>query len=103
MSAELIPLALVVALSPVSVLPALLLVLYSTRPRVAGVSFAAGWVVGLAGSMTALPVLAHVVAAKRLDHLLDRLRSWIQRRQAEISAVALVVIGAVLILTAVGD
>ncbi|BBY64622.1 GAP family protein [Mycolicibacterium helvum] len=214
-SAELIPLALVVALSPVSVLPALLLVLYSTRPRAAGLAFAAGWVVGLAaltvlfvnapkltgasadttsssqlwlrlvggavlilsgvvlwlrrkrsarsarwldavgklsptrtaliglvlalinpkiivacaaaglaiavapldaagrdvaviyfvvlaGSTTALPVLAHVVAAKRFDHVLDQLRSWIQRRQAEISAVALLVIGLVLILTALG-
>jgi hypothetical protein len=211
-SAELIPLALVVALSPVSVLPALLLVLYSTRPRAAGLAFACGWVVGLAaltvlfvnvpkllgasaaatsssqlwlrliggallivsgavlwlrrgkavrsarwldalgklspvrtaamglvlalinpkiivacaaaglaiavaplgpagrgaaviyfvvlaGSTTTLPVLAHVVAAKRFDHVLDRLRSWIERRQAEISAVALVVIGVVLILT----
>jgi hypothetical protein len=214
-SADLIPLALVVALSPVSVLPALLLVLYSVRPRAAGLAFAAGWVVGLAaltvlfvnvprllgassettsssqlwlrliggavlilsgavlwlrrtrtagsarwldaigklspgraaliglvlalinpkiivacaaaglaiaigplgsagrgaavvyfvvlaGSTTALPVLAHVVAAKRFDHVLDQLRSWIQLRQAEISAVALVVIGLVLILTGVG-
>ena len=211
-SAELIPLALVVALSPVSVLPALLLVLYSARPRAAGLAFASGWVVALAaltalfvtvpkllgesddttstwqmwlrvgggavllvtggwlwlrrsaaahstrwldalgrlspgrtaamglllaavnpkiivacaaaglaiatatlgpagqaaavgyfvalaGSTTALPVLAHVVAAKRFDSALERLRSWIARRQNEISAVALVVIGLVLILT----
>ncbi|WP_158230640.1 GAP family protein [Mycobacterium sp. shizuoka-1] len=211
-SAELIPLALVVALSPVSVLPALLLVLYSTRPRAAGLAFASGWIVALAGltvlfanvpkllgesddttstwqvwlrvgggtvlvvtggwlwlrrgaaarsarwldalgrlspgrtapmglllaavnpkiivacaaaglaiataalepagqgvavgyfvalagSTTALPVLAHVVAAKRFDSSLERLRSWIAHRQSEISAVALVVIGVVLILT----
>jgi predicted PurR-regulated permease PerM len=56
----------------------------------------------LAGSTTTLPVLAHVVAAKRFDYVLDRLRGWIQRRQAEISAVAVVVIGLVLILTALG-
>ncbi|KDE99280.1 hypothetical protein Y900_010075 [Mycolicibacterium aromaticivorans JS19b1 = JCM 16368] len=211
-SAGLIPLALVVALSPISILPALLLVLYSTRPRAAGLAFAAGWVTGLtvltvlflnvprllggsaetssvwqlrlrlvggavlivtgvwlwlrrkkavrssnwldaigrwspvrtttigvafgvlnpkiivacaaaglaidaatlgpaaqvaavgcfvavAGSGTLLPVLAHAVAAKRFDRPLERLRAWIQRRQAEISAVALVVIGAVLLLT----
>jgi threonine/homoserine/homoserine lactone efflux protein len=211
-SAELIPLALVVALSPVSVLPALLLVLYSARPRAAGLAFVSGWVVGLAtltvlflnvpkllgesadttsswqlwlrlvggavlivtgvwlwlrrgravrsarwldalgnlspgrtaamglvlalvnpkiivacaaaglaisaatlgpagsgvaagdfvamaSSTTALPVLAHVVAAQRFDRSLERLRSWIQRRQTEISAVVLVVIGLVLILT----
>jgi hypothetical protein len=212
LSAELIPLALVVALSPVSVLPALLLVLYATRPRATGLAFACGWVTGLAvltvlflavpkllgdsaetssvwgmrlrlaggaalvvagawlwlrrrkavrsarwldvigrlspirtatmglvfavanpkiivacaaaglavnaatlgpvgqgvgvsyfvavaGSTTVLPVLAHVVAARRLDRFLERLRTWIQQRQAEISAVALVVIGAVLVLT----
>ncbi|QEN16206.1 GAP family protein [Mycolicibacterium sp. ELW1] len=211
-SAELIPLALVVALSPISILPALLLVLYSARPRAAGLAFAVGWVSGLtvltvlflnvprllggsaetssvwqlrlrliggavlivtggwlwlrrkkavrsshwldaigrwspartaaiglafgvlnpkiivacaaaglaidaatlgvagqavavgyfvvvAGSGTLLPVLAHAVAATRFDRSLERLRAWIQRRQAEISAVALVVIGAVLLLT----
>ena len=47
-SAELIPVALVVALSPVSVLPALLLVLYSTRPRSVGLAFLFGWLAGLA-------------------------------------------------------
>ena len=212
LSAELIPLALVVALSPISILPALLLVLYSTRPRSAGLAFAAGWVSGLAvltvlfgnvprllggsdatssvwqlrlrlvggavlivsgiwlwlrrekavrsahwldalgkwspvrtaamglafgvlnpkiivacaaaglaisaapvgpagrsvavvyfvviaGSGTLLPVLAHVLAAQRFDRGLERLRAWIQRRQAEISAIALIVIGAVLALT----
>ncbi|WP_396930093.1 GAP family protein [Mycolicibacterium sp.] len=212
LSAELIPLALVVALSPISILPALLLVLYSTRPRAAGLAFAAGWVTGLtvltvlflnvprllggsadtssvwqlrlrlfggavlivtgvwlwlrrnkavrsahwldaigkwspartaaiglgfgvfnpkiivacaaaglaidaarlgpigqgaavgyfvviAGAGTLLPVLAHILAAKRFDRSLERLRAWIQQRQAEISAVALVVIGAVLMVT----
>ena len=42
-----------VALSPVSVLPALLLVLYSTRPRPAGLAFLFGWLAGLA-ALTAL-------------------------------------------------
>lgn len=42
-----------VALSPVSVLPALLLVLYSTRPRSAGLAFLLGWLAGLA-ALTAL-------------------------------------------------
>jgi hypothetical protein len=46
-SAELIPVALVVALSPISVLPALLLVLYSTRPRATSLTFLTGWLVGL--------------------------------------------------------
>ena len=44
----LIPLALVVALSPLSILPAVLLVLHVARPRPTGLAFLLGWVVGLA-------------------------------------------------------
>lgn len=44
---ELIPLALVVALSPLSIIPAVL-VLHSARPRPTGLAFLAGWLVGLA-------------------------------------------------------
>jgi threonine/homoserine/homoserine lactone efflux protein len=43
---ELVPLALVVALSPVSIIPAVL-VLDTPRPRPAGLAFLAGWLVGL--------------------------------------------------------
>ena len=44
---ELIPLALVVALSPFSVIPAVL-VLHTARPRPTALAFLAGWLVGLA-------------------------------------------------------
>ena len=44
---ELIPLALVVALSPLSIIPAVL-VLHTPRPRPAGLTFLAGWLIGLA-------------------------------------------------------
>ena len=47
MLSELIPLALVVALSPLSIIPAVL-VLHSARPRPAGLAYLAGWVLGLA-------------------------------------------------------
>lgn len=43
---EVIPLALVIALSPVSIIPAVL-VLHAPRPRPSSLSFLAGWVVGL--------------------------------------------------------
>ncbi|WP_422742676.1 GAP family protein [Mycobacterium sp. WMMD1722] len=43
---ELIPLALVIALSPLSIIPAVL-VLRSPRPRPAGLAFLAGWLLGL--------------------------------------------------------
>ena len=41
-----IPLALVVALSPLSIIPAVL-VLHTPRPRQAGVAFLVGWLIGL--------------------------------------------------------
>jgi threonine/homoserine/homoserine lactone efflux protein len=44
---ELIPLALVVALSPLSIIPAVL-VLHTPRPRPTGLAFLVGWLVGLA-------------------------------------------------------
>ena len=47
MLTELIPLALVVALSPLSIIPAVL-VLHTPRPRPTGLAFLVGWVIGLA-------------------------------------------------------
>jgi Sap-like sulfolipid-1-addressing protein len=52
----LIPLGLVIALSPVTVIPAVL-VLQAQRPRPAGLAFLAGWVLGLA-ALTAVSVAA---------------------------------------------
>lgn len=49
--AELIPLALVIALSPLSIIPAVL-ILHSPRPRPSGLAFLAGWVIGLAAVTT---------------------------------------------------
>ncbi len=47
MLTELIPLALVIALSPFSIIPAVL-VLGTARPRPTGLAFLAGWLIGLA-------------------------------------------------------
>jgi hypothetical protein len=52
----LIPLGLVIALSPITVIPAVL-VLQAPRPRPSGLAFLAGWVLGLA-ALTALSVVA---------------------------------------------
>jgi threonine/homoserine/homoserine lactone efflux protein len=49
---ELIPLALVVALSPLSIIPAVL-VLHTPKPRPTGLAFLAGWLFGLA-ALTAI-------------------------------------------------
>lgn len=45
--AELVPLALVIALSPLSIIPAVLM-LQTPRPRPTGLAFMAGWLIGLA-------------------------------------------------------
>ena len=48
MLTKLIPLGLVIAVSPITVIPAVL-VLHAPRPRPAGLAFLAGWVLGLVG------------------------------------------------------
>jgi hypothetical protein len=52
----LVPLGLVIALSPITVIPAVL-VLHAPRPRPSGLAFLAGWVLGLA-ALTAVCVAA---------------------------------------------
>jgi threonine/homoserine/homoserine lactone efflux protein len=47
MLTELVPLGLLIALSPLSIIPAIL-VLQAARPRPTGLAFLAGWLVGLA-------------------------------------------------------
>jgi threonine/homoserine/homoserine lactone efflux protein len=47
---QLIPLALVVAMSPLTIIPAIVLVLQSDRARATGLAFMFGWLVGLAAT-----------------------------------------------------
>ena len=88
MLGELVPLALVVALSPVSIIPAVLLVLHTDHPRPTGLAFMAGWLIGLA---------ALTVVFVQVPHLVDGLGEsppwmpWVR-----------IAIGALLIVAAVG-
>lgn len=59
--AEVVPLALVVALSPFSIIPGIL-VLHTPRPRPTSLAFLAGWTLGIAG------VTAAFVGAADLAH-----------------------------------
>jgi len=68
--ATLIPLALVIALSPLSVIPAVL-VLQTPRPRPTGLAFLAGWLVGLA-ALTA----AFVASSDALGDLRKSPPTW---------------------------
>jgi hypothetical protein len=80
----LVPLALVVALSPLSIIPAIL-VLHTPRPRPTGLSFLAGWLIGLA-ALTAI----FVQVSSLLGGLRDKPPGW--------ASLLRIVIGAALIL-----
>ena len=55
----------------------------------------------LAGSTVIAPVLAYVIAGERVDHQLERVREWVQRKHAVVTAVILMVVGIVLAYTGV--
>ena len=50
MLGQLLPLALVVAMSPLTIIPAIVLVLQSDRARFTGLAFMSGWLLGLAAT-----------------------------------------------------
>lgn len=84
--AELIPLALVVALSPLSIIPAVL-ALHTERPRPIGLAYLAGWLLGLAVLVSAFVVGSDLVGT------LDKPPSWASWVRIVIGA-ALIVFGA---------
>lgn len=67
--AELIPLALIIALSPFSIIPGIL-VLHTSRPRPTSVAFLTGWVLGIA-ALTAV-----FVGASDLSNKSDTSPTW---------------------------
>jgi threonine/homoserine/homoserine lactone efflux protein len=85
MLTELIPLALVVALSPLSIIPAVL-VLHTARPRPTGLAFLIGWLLGLA-ALTAI-----FVEVSNLFGGLDKPPPWASWLRVVIG-VALIVFG----------
>ena len=58
MYTHLIPAALIVALSPMSILPPILVLLYSDRPRRAGLTYLLGWLVGMTAMISAVVWIA---------------------------------------------
>lgn len=83
---ELIPLALVVALSPLSIIPAVL-VLHTPRPRPTGLAFLAGWLFGLAALTTIFVEVSSLAGGLR-----DKPPSWASWVRIVIGA-ALIVFG----------
>lgn len=68
---QLIPLALVVAMSPLTIIPAIVLVLQSARARATGLAFMAGWLIGLA-----LTTAVFVQVPRLLDGLNRPAPTW---------------------------
>ena len=82
---ELIPLALVVALSPLSIIPAVL-VLHTPRPKPTGLAFLVGWVVGLFALTAVFVVVADLLGG------LDKAPAWAAWLRISVGA-ALIVFG----------
>jgi len=82
---ELIPLALVIALSPLSIIPAVL-ALHTDRPRPTGLAFLAGWLLGLA------TLVSLFVVASDLMGSLDKPPGWASWLRIVVGA-ALIVFG----------
>lgn len=83
--AELVPLAMVIALSPLSIIPAVL-ALHTDRPRPTGLAFLAGWLLGLAALVSVF------VAASELVGSLDKPPGWASWVRIVVGA-ALIVFG----------
>lgn len=83
---ELIPLAMVIALSPLSIIPAVL-VLRAPQPRPAGLAFLLGWLLGLAAL-----TLVFVELSSLLGGGLDKPPSWAPYVRVVVGA-ALIVFG----------
>jgi Sap, sulfolipid-1-addressing protein len=73
---KLIPLGLVIALSPLTVIPAVL-VLHAPRPRPASLAFLVGWVLGLV-ALTAVFVGASDLLGGLHHHAPPRWASWLR-------------------------
>ncbi len=82
---ELAPLALVIALSPLSIIPAVL-ALHTERPRPTGLAFMAGWLLGLAALVSVFVVASGLVGS------LDKPPGWASWVRIAVGA-ALIVFG----------
>lgn len=92
MLGELIPLALVVALSPVSIIPAVVLVLHTDHPKPTGLAFMVGWLIGLAALTAVFVQVPHLIDG--LDEQSPQSPPW--------AAWVRIAIGALLIVLAIG-
>jgi threonine/homoserine/homoserine lactone efflux protein len=92
---------LVVANPKVLVMNAAAGLIIGTAAAAAHVWIAVALYTALAGSTVIAPVLAYVVAGGRVDQQLERVRNWMQREHAAVTAVILLVVGVLLAYTGI--
>jgi hypothetical protein len=71
------------------------------HPGGAGTAAAVAYFTAIAGSTAALPILAYLVWAERVDRHLERIKDWLQRHQGTISVILLILIGVALLYSGV--
>jgi threonine/homoserine/homoserine lactone efflux protein len=54
-----------------------------------------------AGSSVIIPIVAYLVAGERVDPQLERLKDWVQREHAALTAAVLLIIGVLLTYTGI--
>ena len=99
--ALLIGFGLVVANPKVLVMNAAAGLIIGTSAAGLAVWIAVAFYTALAGSTVIAPVLAYVVAGERVDDPLERLRDWMQREHAAVTAVILLIVGVLLSYTGI--
>ncbi|BAX94938.1 GAP family protein [Mycobacterium shigaense] len=71
--------------------------------RATGDWLAAAFFVAVAASTVAAPILAYVAAGHRLDDAMGRLKDWMERNNAALTAAILVVIGLMVLYNGIHD
>jgi threonine/homoserine/homoserine lactone efflux protein len=100
-SAAVIGFGLVVANPKVLVMNAAAGLIIGTAAAGATAWIAAAFYTVLAGSTVIAPILAYVVAGARVDPQLERVRDWMAREHATVTAVILLVVGVLLTYTGI--
>ena len=66
-----------------------------------GASLAVAYYTVIAGSTVLLPILAYAIAGQRVDHQLERIKQWMERQHAVLTAGFLAVVGVLLVYTGI--
>jgi threonine/homoserine/homoserine lactone efflux protein len=66
-----------------------------------GAWLAAAYYTVIAGSTVLLPILAYAAAGERVDHQLERVKQWMERQHAVLTAGFLAAVGLLLVYTGI--